>query len=115
MKITKNQLQKMIKEELNEAIAFQSDFKVGMTVYWDALVSTERTVPSTKPGGKDRIKLDIERVTVTGVIDTPRPGERNPMLSTRGDGGIAIMRDPSGATHEVDISELRTTPEHLSL
>jgi|ETNvirenome_6_85_1030632.scaffolds.fasta_scaffold02284_13 hypothetical protein len=102
MKITKSRIRQLIKEELAEAFRLEKDFKEGTTVYWDTLVNSKRTLPSGK------VKVDTERVTVTGVVEEL-------LTSAHGAMGLAIVRDPSGASHEIEVSELRATPQHAEL
>ena len=62
MKITKNLLRKIIKEELQEAFGMEQDFKPGMKVNWNSL---EKIIKKTASG---REKVDYVRMPMEGEI-----------------------------------------------
>jgi len=93
MKITKEELRKIIKEELNEAFRLEADFTPGTMVNWNVLAKVVKTTSS------GRQKVDYDRMTMTGAVQE--------LITSGGDvGGIVIVLDPDGNTHEVEISEL---------
>ena len=93
MKITKTLLKKLIKEEIKESFRMETDFQPGQTVTWNILA---RVIKTTASG---RQKVDYERMTMTGEVAE---------LITSGGavGGVAIVMDPDGNSHEIEISEL---------
>tara|TARA_R110000796_G_scaffold67777_1_gene155559 strand:+ start:7024 stop:7314 length:291 start_codon:yes stop_codon:yes gene_type:complete len=93
MKITKEELKQIIKEELNEAFRMEADFKPGTMVNWNVLAKVVKTTSS------GRQKVDYDRMTMTGAVQE---------LITSGGavGGVAIIQDPDGNSHEVEVSEL---------
>ena len=96
MKITKELLRSIIKEEIQEAFRMEKDFKKGMPVTWNSL---KKVVKTTASG---REKVDYERVTNSGVIvglNVAPPGHNEPgtaMVQVKGE------RRPV----EVDLTEL---------
>lgn len=93
MKITKQELRQLIKEELQEAFRMEADFKPGTMVNWNVLAKVVKTTSS------GRQKVDYDRMTMTGAIQE--------LVRSGSDvGGVAIVLDPDGNTHEVEISEL---------
>jgi hypothetical protein len=62
MKITKDLLRTLIKEQIEEAFGMEQDFKPGMPVQWSEL---KKVFKKTASG---REKVDYERVPMTGVI-----------------------------------------------
>ena len=94
MKITKALLRTLIKETINEqGFRMETDFQPGATVNWNVLAKVTRTTAS------GREKVDYERMTMTGVVEE--------LLTSGGAvGGVAIVRDPDGNSHEIEISEL---------
>ena len=93
MKITKEELRKIIKEELNEAFRMEADFTPGTMVNWNVLAKVVKTTSS------GRQKVDYERMTMTGAVKE--------LLRSGGDvGGVAIVVDPDGNSHEIEVSEL---------
>jgi hypothetical protein len=93
MKITKEELRKIIKEELTEAFRMEADFKPGTMVNWNVLAKVVKTTSS------GRQKVDYERMTMTGAVSEL-------VRSGGAVGGVAIVTDPDGNSHEVEISEL---------
>ncbi len=93
MKITKDLLRTLIKEELQESFGMERDFQPGRLVTWNVLAKVMKTTAS------GREKVDYERMTMTGEVVE---------LITSGGAamGLAIVRDPDGNTHEVELSEL---------
>ena len=99
MKITKEVLRKVIAESLEntkairEAFRMEKDFQPGTEVIWNTLEKVTKTTAS----GKE--KLDYERVSHVGrVMELLRSGGAT--------GGVAIVMDDSGNSHEVEVSEL---------
>ena len=93
MKITKEELRKIIKEELNEAFRMEADFTPGTMVNWNVLAKVVKTTSS------GRQKVDYDRMTMTGAVKE--------LLRSGGDvGGVAIVVDPDGNSHEIEVSEL---------
>jgi len=93
VKITKQELRQLIKEELQEAFRMEADFKPGTMVNWNVLAKVVKTTSS------GRQKVDYDRMTMTGAIQE--------LVRSGSDvGGVAIVLDPDGNTHEVEISEL---------
>ena len=94
MKITKDLLRTLIKEALNEqGFRLEKDFQAGQTVTWNVLAK----VMKTTAGGRE--KVDYERMTMTGEVAE--------LLTSGGAvGGVAIVMDPDGNSHEVEVSEL---------
>ncbi len=94
MKITKGLLRKIIKETINEqGFRMEADFKPGSMVNWNVLAKVMRTTAS----GKE--KVDYERMTMTGAV-------KEVLHSGGAVGGVAIVVDPDGNSHEIEISEL---------
>ena len=93
MKITKEELRKIVKEELNEAFRMEADFQPGTMVNWNILAKVVKTTSS------GRQKVDYDRMTMTGAVKE--------LLRSGSDvGGVAIVIDPDGTSHEVEVSEL---------
>ena len=93
MKITKEELRQIIRKELNEAFRMEADFAPGTMVNWNVLAKVVKTTSS------GRQKVDYDRMTMTGAVQE--------LITSGGDvGGIVIVLDPDGNTHEVEISEL---------
>ena len=93
MKITKEELRKIIKEELNEAFRMEADFTPGTMVNWNVLAKVVKTTSS------GRQKVDYDRMTMTGAVKE--------LIRSGGDvGGVAIVVDPDGNSHEIEVSEL---------
>jgi len=93
MKITKDLLRTIIKEELNEAFRMEADFAPGTMVNWNVLAKVVKTTSS------GRQKVDYDRMTMTGAVQE--------IVTSGSDvGGVVIVLDPDGNTHEVEISEL---------
>ena len=93
MKLTKDIIKALIQEELQEAFRMEADFEPGTMVNWTVLAK----VVKTTSGGKQ--KGDYERMTMTGAVKE--------LIRSGGDvGGVVIVMDPDGNTHEVEISEL---------
>lgn len=93
MKITKDILRTMIKEQLTEAFRMEVDFQPGTMVNWNVLAKVVKTTSS------GRQKVDYDRMTMTGAVKE--------LIRSGGDvGGVAIVIDPDGASHEVEVSEL---------
>ena len=100
MKLTKTLLRKLIKEE----IELEGDFTVGSKVWW---YPTERVVKTRPSSGKKYV--DYERVEKTGEI-----------LELYRSGGIVggaarVMPDGDGGSIEIEISELRLSPDSDAL
>tara|TARA_R110000737_G_scaffold47113_1_gene66970 strand:- start:371 stop:661 length:291 start_codon:yes stop_codon:yes gene_type:complete len=93
MIITKKELRQIIKEELNEAFRMEADFQPGTMVNWNVLAKVVKTTSS------GRQKVDYERMTMTGAV-------KESIRSGGEPGGVVIVVDPDGNTHEVEISEL---------
>ena len=93
MKITKDLLRTIIKEELQESFRLEKDFQPGQMVNWNVLAKVIKTTAS------GRQKVDYERMTMTGAVKE--------LLTSGSDvGGVAIVMDPDGNSHEIEISEL---------
>ena len=94
MKITKDLLRTLIKEVINEqGFRLEKDFQPGQMVNWNILA---RVIKTTASG---RQKVDYERMTMTGEVAE--------LLTSGGAvGGVVIVMDPEGNSHEVEISEL---------
>tara|TARA_R110000851_G_scaffold151857_1_gene293300 strand:+ start:233 stop:556 length:324 start_codon:yes stop_codon:yes gene_type:complete len=94
MKITKTLLRTLIKEVINEqGFRLEKDFQPGQMVNWNILA---RVIKTTASG---RQKVDYERMTMTGEVAE--------LLTSGGAvGGVVIVMDPEGNSHEVEISEL---------
>ena len=94
MKITKNLLRTLIKEAINEqGFRLETDFQPGQMVNWNVLAKVMKTTPS------GRQKVDYERMMMTGEVAE--------LLTSGSDvGGVAIVMDPDGNSHEIEISEL---------
>ena len=60
MKITKNLLRTLIKEEIQEAFGMEQDFKPGMKVSWNTLQKVMKTTAS------GREKVDYVRMPMEG-------------------------------------------------
>jgi hypothetical protein len=93
MKITKNLLRTLIKEEIQEAFRMEKDFQPGVEVTWNSLDKVEKTTASGKT------KIDYERRQLKGTVKE--------LISSGGkEGGLAIVVDSDGKDHEVEVSEL---------
>jgi hypothetical protein len=96
MKITKEELRQIIKEEIQEAFRMEKDFKKGMPVTWSTL---NKVVKTTASGRK---KVDYERVSNNGVIvglNVAPAGHNEP--------GTAMVKvDGERLPVEVDLTEL---------
>ena len=93
MKLTKSLLRTIIKEELQESFGLERDFQPGASVHWNVLA---KVIKTTATG---REKVDYERMMMTGEVVE--------LLTSPGAAlGVAIVRDPDGNTHEVELSEL---------
>jgi hypothetical protein len=93
MKITKNLLRTLIKEEIQEAFRMEKDFQPGVEVTWNSLDKVEKTTASGKT------KIDYERKQLKGTVKE--------LISSGGkESGVAIVMDPDGNSHEVEVSEL---------
>ena len=93
MKITKNLLRTLIKEEIQEAFRMEKDFQPGVEVTWNSLDKVEKTTASGKT------KIDYERRQLKGTVKE--------LISSGGkESGVAIVMDPDGNSHEVEVSEL---------
>jgi len=93
MKLTKNLLRSLIKEQIEEAFRMEKDFKPGVEVTWNSLEKVEKTTSS------GRTKIDYERKQMSGTVEE--------LLRSGGAvGGAAIIRDKEGNSHEVEVSEL---------
>ena len=101
MKITKELIRKVIAESLEntkdirEAFRMEADFKPGTMVNWNVLAKVVKTTSS------GRQKVDYDRMNMTGAVQEliRAPG-------SSAVGGVAIILDPDGNSHEVEISEL---------
>ena len=95
MKLTKDLLKSLIKEQIEEAFRMEQDFKPGMKVEWSKLDRVVKTTPS------GRQKVDYERVPMTGVI------MKVEMDRFSAEPGFAVV-DADGMSEpvEVDLSEL---------
>jgi polynucleotide 5'-kinase involved in rRNA processing len=93
MKITKDLLRKIIKEELQESFRLEKDFQPGTPVNWNVLAKVMKTTAS------GREKVDFERMMMSGEVLE--------LITSPGAAlGVAIVRDPDGNTHEIELSEL---------
>lgn len=96
MKINKDELVKIIKEEIQEAFRMEQDFRKGMPVTWNTLEKVTRVTAS------GREKVDYERVTNTGIIvgmNVAPPGHNEP--------GTAMVKvEGERIPVEVDLTEL---------
>jgi len=93
MKITKDLLRTLISEQIQEAFRMEKDFKPGVEVTWNSLEKVEKTTAS------GRTKVDYERKAMSGTVEEL-------MRSGGKEGGLAIVRDKDGKSHEVEVSEL---------
>ena len=93
MKITKDLLRTLISEQIQEAFRMEKDFQPGVEVTWNSLEKVEKTTAS------DRTKIDYERKAMSGTVEEL-------MRSGGKEGGLAIVRDKDGNSHEVEVSEL---------
>ena len=93
MKITKDLLRTLISEQIQEAFRMEKDFKPGVEVTWNSLEKVEKTTAS------GRTKVDYERKAMSGTVEEL-------MRSGGKEGGLAIVRDNDGKSHEVEVSEL---------
>ncbi len=94
MKITKTLLRTLIKEAINEqGFRMETDFQPGQMVNWNVLA---RVIKTTASG---RQKVDYERMMMTGEVAEFLPSGSDV-------GGVAIVMDPDGNSHEIEISEL---------
>jgi len=95
MKITKDLLRTLIKEQIEEAFGMEQDFKPGMPVQWSEL---KKVFKKTASG---REKVDYERVPMTGVIMKVEMDR----FST--EPGFAVVDvDGQDTPAEVDLTEL---------
>jgi len=93
MKITKDLLRTLIKEQIQEAFRMEKDFQPGVEVTWNSLEKVEKTTASGKT------KIDYERKQLSGTVEE--------LLRSGGEkGGVVIVRDKEGNSHEVEVSEL---------
>ncbi len=93
MKITKDLIRSIIKEELQESFRLEKDFQPGSQVNWNVLAKVMKTTAS------GRQKVDYERMMMSGEVVE--------LLTSPGAAmGVAIIRDPDGNSHEVELSEL---------
>jgi hypothetical protein len=97
MKLTKNLLRKLIKEELLREFELEGDYAPGTQVWW---YPTERVVKTRPSSGKQYI--DYERIERTGVVKE--------LLTARGTGGAAIVMDEEGTSQEIPVAELNLSP-----
>ena len=95
MKITKDLLRTLIKEQIEEAFGMEQDFKPGMPVQWSEL---KKVFKKTASG---REKVDYERKENKGyIMDLVRApaGHNEP--------GLAVVKDLDGNSQEIAITEL---------
>ena len=96
MKINKDELVKIIKEEIQEAFRMEQDFRKGMPVTWNTLEKVTRVTAS------GREKVDYERVTNSGIIvslNVAPPGHNEP-------GTAMVQVEGERIPVEVDLTEL---------
>tara|TARA_R110000851_G_C12779332_1_gene535130 strand:+ start:49 stop:342 length:294 start_codon:yes stop_codon:yes gene_type:complete len=93
MKITKDLLRTLISEQIQEAFRMEKDFQPGVEVTWNSLEKVEKTTAS------GRTKVDYERKAMSGTVEEL-------MRSGGKEGGLAVVRDKDGNSHEVEVSEL---------
>ena len=71
----------------------EKDFQPGVEVTWNSLDKVEKTTASGKT------KIDYERKQLKGTVKE--------LISSGGkESGVAIVMDPDGNSHEVEVSEL---------
>ena len=101
MKVTEELIRKVVTESIKktksirEAFRMEADFKPGTMVNWNVLAKVVKTTSS------GRQKVDYDRMNMTGAVQEliRAPG-------SSAVGGVAIILDPDGNSHEVEISEL---------
>ena len=93
MKITKDLLRTLISEQIQEAFRMEKDFQPGVEVTWNSLEKVEKTTASGPT------KVDYERKAMSGTVEEL-------MRSGGKEGGLAVVRDKDGNSHEVEVSEL---------
>ena len=97
MKITKNMLREIIKEELLKEIELEQDFKKGMRVTFNKL---EKIVKTTASGKQ---KVDYVRMPMQGVITKDPDIDR--FSAEPGFATVAVDGEPEEIT--IRIAELR--------
>ena len=97
MKITKNMLREIIKEEILKEIELEQDFKKGMRVTFNKL---EKVVKTTASGKQ---KVDYVRMPMQGVI-TKKP-DIDRFSAEPGFATVAVDGEPEEIT--IRIAELR--------
>tara|TARA_A100001515_G_scaffold142623_1_gene141849 strand:- start:682 stop:981 length:300 start_codon:yes stop_codon:yes gene_type:complete len=97
MKITKNMLREIIKEEILKEIELEQDFKKGMRVTFNKL---EKVVKTTASGKQ---KVDYVRMPMEGVIT--REPDIDRFSAEPGFATVAVDGEPEEIT--VRIAELR--------
>ena len=97
MKITKNMLRELIKEEILKEIELEQDFKKGMRVTFNKL---EKVVKTTASGKQ---KVDYVRMPMQGVI-TKNP-DIDRFSAEPGFATVAVDGEPEEIT--IRIAELR--------
>lgn len=97
MKITKNMLREIIKEELLKEIELEQDFKEGMRVTFNKL---EKIVKTTASGKQ---KVDYVRMPMQGVITKDPDIDR--FSAEPGFATVAVDGEPEEIT--IRIAELR--------
>ena len=97
MKITKNMLRELIKEEILKEIELEQDFKKGMRVTFNKLEKVVRTTDSGKQ------KVDYVRMPMEGVITKEPDIDR--FSAEPGFATVAVDGEPEEIT--IRIAELR--------
>ena len=97
MKITKNMLRELIKEEILKEIELEQDFKKGMRVTFNKL---EKVVKTTASGKQ---KVDYVRMPMQGVITKEPDIDR--FSAEPGFATVAVDGEPEEIT--IRIAELR--------
>lgn len=97
MKITKNMLRELIKEEILKEIELEQDFKKGMRVTFNKL---EKVVKTTASGKQ---KVDYVRMPMEGVITKEPDIDR--FSAEPGFATVAVDGEPEEIT--IRIAELR--------
>ena len=97
MKITKNMLREIIKEEILKEIELEQDFKKGMRVTFNKLEKVVRTTDSGKQ------KVDYVRMPMQGVITKEPDIDR--FSAEPGFATVAVDGEPEEIT--IRIAELR--------
>ena len=97
MKITKNMLREIIKEEILKEIELEQDFKKGMRVTFNKLEKVVRTTDSGKQ------KVDYVRMPMEGVITKEPDIDR--FSAEPGFATVAVDGEPEEIT--IRIAELR--------